>query len=75
MIHRTQQGFFGKRLKVWQHQRSAGHHLLGPIYWSWENHKYTGLAHYWNLTVGNPRHHARWAFNAYLYWSFGRKQS
>jgi len=70
MMKRTQQGFFGKRLMIWQHQCSAGHRIPHtPIYWTWENHKYKGLPHYWNLTVGNPRRHARWAFNAYFYWT------
>jgi hypothetical protein len=65
-MKRTQQGFFGKRLKIWRKQRSAGHHFLGPIYFSTEYCSHEGVR-FINLTVGNPRVHYRWAFNAYYY--------
>jgi hypothetical protein len=67
-IRRTQQGLFGNRLFIWTKQRSAGKHIPHtPIWVDWEHYHQNGVG-FFTLTVGNPRVHYRWAFNAYFYY-------
>lgn len=66
-MKKTQQGFFGKRLKVWRRQRSGGKHLVGAIWARGEWYNADGVG-YINLSIGNPKVHYRWAFNAYFYY-------
>lgn len=60
----------GRRVLLMREQRSGGRHLLGPIYATTEWHdqrKYGVKTLYYNLTVGNPKVHAKWAFSIWFY--------
>lgn len=56
-----------RRIKIWTQQRSAGRHIIGPVFARWEHHDWDGMG-YLNLTVGNPKVHYRWAFNVFFYY-------
>ena len=62
----------GTRVLLQTQQRSAGRHLVGPIWGSTEWHNHGGVR-YWNLTIGNPRVHHRWAFSLWIYFTLGSK--
>lgn len=60
---------FKDRFYLGRKQRSAGKHLIGPVFYTTEFHrhpKYTPVV-YWNITVGNPKVHADWAFSFTIY--------
>lgn len=59
----------GTRFLLLHGQRSAGRHLVGPVFASTEWHSYPKYSRvrYFNLTIGNPKKHYRWAFSAWLY--------
>lgn len=60
-----------RRIHWARKQRSAGRHLLGPIYLDWEHHRYPKTVtpvRYFNLTIGNPKVHYRWAFSIWFYY-------
>lgn len=56
------------RVLLMRGQRSAGRHLLGPVFMDTEWHNFHGIK-FFNLTVGNPKVHARWAFQLWIYFS------
>jgi hypothetical protein len=61
-----------RRITLQRKQRSAGRHLFGPVYASFEHHshpKYTPVK-YINLTVGNPRKHYDWAFSIWVHYHY-----
>lgn len=65
LVIRTRRGI---RFLLKTQQRSAGRHLFGPVYMQTEWHNYDGVR-YFNLTIGNPTVHHRWAFQVWLYFT------
>lgn len=59
---------YGKRLTIWTQGRSAGKHLIGPVWARYEWHNYKGVR-YISLMVGNPKVHYNWAFHAVFYFT------
>jgi hypothetical protein len=69
-IKKTQQGLFGKRLKIWMRPRGGGWKVPKLPVWidtEWHRSKLTGVG-YINLTVSDKFNHRPWAFNAYWYY-------
>lgn len=64
----------GTRVLLLRKQRSAGRKVAGPVFISTEWHNHNGVR-YWNLTVGNPKVHYDWAFQLYIYFTFGRRSA
>ena len=64
----------GRRVLLMRGQRSAGRHLVGPIFarteWLSE-----GGTRYLNITVGNPKKHAKWAFSLWIYPTIAKSKS
>lgn len=60
---------FKDRFFFSREQRSAGRHIMGPVFINTEFHrhpKYTPVI-YWSIMVGNPKVHYRWAFHFIFY--------
>jgi hypothetical protein len=60
----------GRRVLLMGGQRSGGKHLIGPIYYhtEWHDQRAYGVKPlYFNLTVGNPKVHTKWAFSIWVY--------
>jgi hypothetical protein len=53
-------------------QRSAGRRIAGSVFAATEWHNHNGVR-YFNLTVGNPKVHAKWAFSLWIYFTLGRR--
>lgn len=62
----------GHRVLLMNGQRSAGRHIAGPVFATTEWHNHNGVR-FFNLTVGNPKVHARWAFQLWIYFTLGRR--
>ena len=59
----------GRRVLLMREQRSGGHHIIGPVYATTEWHSYPEhtKVRYFNLTIGNPKVHTKWAFSIWFY--------
>lgn len=69
-MQRTQQGLFGKRLKVWMRPRAGGWKVPRLPIWvsfEWQKGKVTGVGCF-NLSIADKYNHRPWAFNAYFYY-------